>query len=188
MVMDVASSGAVDPAMCASWENKSFLEIVSEDSRPKVDVLLQDNSARNLTEGRWRHLNLQGSDGTELPLLIKFFRFAHEGASTHLICARDLRPLSDAQQQWQHQQNALQQSYEDQLNEMRAQVGLGNMLHHMTKLVGDRPLNELATNALSLLETLCCKEALERSDGNLEAAAHMLGVSVNILKNNLKLE
>ena len=176
-VMDVASSGDFDPLVLQGWEGAHLKDIIAEDSQTKIGALLNDNSVFSLDDGRWRHLNFTSGGDADLPLLVKFFRFVHEGTATHLICARDLRPLSNAQRKWQKQQNAMQQSYEDQLAILQERPDIDLLLNDMTKRVGTLPLNELVAQALNYVERLCCTEALDRSDGKVEEAAEMLGLS-----------
>lgn len=178
VVVDVACSGSVPRSYIEGWDGRDFAALVSKDSKPKIDLLLNDNSALRETGGKWRHLNFLPNHAAELPLLIKFFRFPHKQTATNLICARDLRPLSDAQKQWQNQQNLMQQEYENRLSNLQDQLRIDRSLYDMIKMVGTQPLDNLVSNSLRYLERQCCIEALQRSNGELEEAANLLGVTV----------
>lgn len=182
VVLDVACSGSVARRSIEGWEGRDFAYLVSEDSQSKIEILLNDNSAMRGIGGKWRHLNFLSAHSEELPLLIKFFRFAHEGTATNLICARDLRPLSNAQEQWQNQRISLQQNYESQLADLQNQLRIDRVLHDMVTQVGTQPLDSLVSHSLKYLEKKCCVEALRRSNGELTAAADLLGVTVDLLQ------
>ena len=186
VVLDVACSGSVARRSVEGWEGCAFSSLVSTDSQPKIDILLEDNSARRDISGKWRHLNFLSSQNEDLPLLIKFFRFVHEGTSTNLICARDLRPLSEAREQWQNQQTVLQQKYENQVATLEDQLRVDSVINAMIKMVGKQPLENLVSSSLHYIERQCCIEALHRSNGDRDAAATLLGVTVDALQEKLR--
>ena len=103
------------------WIGKSFHQIVSVESTRKLDRLFADNSASVLSEGRWRHLNFVADDGSNLPLLLKFFRFVNEGTAAHLVVARDLSPVVDAQRRFVKEQSVLEQELERQKRSLSEQ-------------------------------------------------------------------
>jgi PAS fold len=89
VVRDLAS-GSDDLASetPADWIGQPWRDIVTPESRDKVDALLRD-SVPNGSAPRWRHLNFVLPGGRELPLL---FLAVKMGGNGHVLAlGRDLR-------------------------------------------------------------------------------------------------
>lgn len=96
-------SGSIDPNEVADWPGQSLSSIVCEDSQAKIGYLIETDCASEHPQARWRHLNFQLSDGSVLPLNVKFFRAVVSGSGMHLICGRDMRPIEQTQQRFQRE-------------------------------------------------------------------------------------
>ncbi|MEM9432422.1 MAG: hypothetical protein AAGA12_00765 [Pseudomonadota bacterium] len=100
-IIDVFCSSQFDAKKFGNWIGRSFGEVVTPDSAPKVAGLLADNAASEDNEGRWRHLNLELIDGESMPLLLKYFKFEKDGVNVAVVTGRDLGPMVDAQARFQ---------------------------------------------------------------------------------------
>jgi transcriptional regulator PpsR len=90
-----------------AWVGRALAESVAEDSRAKVTDML--SSAASHEPPRWRHLNLRGTDGVNLPLLCAANHVS--GSDRSIVFARDLRLLASLQQRLVEAQQAMEREY-----------------------------------------------------------------------------
>jgi transcriptional regulator PpsR len=90
-----------------AWVGRALVDSVAEDSRGKVTDML--SSAASHEPPRWRHLNLRGSDGVNLPLLCAANHVS--GSDRSIVFARDLRLLASLQQRLVEAQQAMEREY-----------------------------------------------------------------------------
>ena len=90
-----------------AWVGRALFDSVAEDSRAKVNDML--NGAAAHESPRWRHLNLRGGDGTSLPLLCAANHVS--GSDRSIVFARDLRLLASLQQRLVEAQQAMEREY-----------------------------------------------------------------------------
>jgi transcriptional regulator PpsR len=89
------------------WIGRRFSEIVTVDSRSKIEELLRDATKR--TASRWRQVNHPAKEGADIPIRYRAIRF---GADNHiLVVGRDLRPLAALQQRLAEAQQAMEREY-----------------------------------------------------------------------------
>jgi transcriptional regulator PpsR len=98
----------------AEWVGRSWLGVVSGESRPKVESLLGDaKSARPPL--RWRHVNQILPGGREMPLLFAAMRIegrtAGQLAGRIVAFGRDLRATAALQQRLVDAQQAMERDY-----------------------------------------------------------------------------
>ncbi len=92
---------------CHDWNGKSWRDIVTVESRPKLDGLLTD--AGNGAGPRWRHLNHPTAKGVDVPILYSAIRL---GVNRQILAmGRDLRQISNLQQRLVDAQQSLDQGY-----------------------------------------------------------------------------
>jgi transcriptional regulator PpsR len=91
----------------SAWPGRSWSDVVSQDSRAKVGMLLRE--ATGQAASRWRHVNHPiGADG-QLPVLYSTVRFGARGQV--MAFGRDLRAVSELQQRLVDAQQTLEQDY-----------------------------------------------------------------------------
>ncbi len=90
-----------------SWLGRPWLDTVAEDSRPKVEAMLQDVADRTLP--RWRHINQGAGQGGSVPILFSTVRVGEGGRV--VAFGRDLRPLSVLQQRLVEAQQSIDRDY-----------------------------------------------------------------------------
>ncbi len=90
-----------------AWVGRILRDSVVEDSRTKVSDMLTGAAAHEAP--RWRHLNLLGMDGTNLPLLCAANHVT--GSDRSIVFARDLRLLASLQQRLVEAQQAMEREY-----------------------------------------------------------------------------
>lgn len=95
----------------ADWLGRPWLETVTLESRPKVDLLLREAAQRD-SAPRWRHLNQLLPGGRELPLMMAAVAGRAEGgAGLTYVLGRDLRATAALQQRLLEAQTALERDY-----------------------------------------------------------------------------
>ena len=95
------------PASCADWVGRSWADVVTVESRPKVMSLLGD--AASGAEQRWRHINHPFERGTDLPILYSAVPMGQKGRM--VAFGRDLRAQASLQQRLVDAQQTLERDY-----------------------------------------------------------------------------
>ena len=95
------------------WVGQAWVDTVTAESRPKVEILLREAGADNKNP-RWRHLNHLLQGGKELPLLFAAMRVERRGgksAGRSVAFGRDLRATAALQQRLVEAQQAMERDY-----------------------------------------------------------------------------
>jgi len=113
VIQDAAFASEELLGLCSSpWMGKSWIQTVTEESRPKVTAMLRDLGAGK--GPRWRHINQQAAQGTELPLsysVIQVPGAAGGNAANTIAFGRDLRPQAALQQKLVSAQRSMERDY-----------------------------------------------------------------------------
>ena len=89
------------------WVGRSFLDIVTVESRPKIADLVRDANAKAPT--RWRQVNHPVEGGADIPVRYCTMRFGSEGRIVAL--GRDLRAMASLQQRLAEAQQSMEREY-----------------------------------------------------------------------------
>jgi len=146
-----------------SWVGKNWLDVVTSESRPKIQALLQDANETSLS--RFRQINVPSPGSADLPLLCATLKVGSTGQIIAL--ARDLREISLLQQRLVDAQQAIERDY-TRLRQLETRY---------------RVLFEMASEAVIVLDANTFKviEANPRS-------ADLLGDSVKKLSGRLLMD
>jgi len=146
-----------------SWVGKNWLDVVTSESRPKIQALLQDANETSLS--RFRQINVPSPGSADLPLLCATLKVGSTGQIIAL--ARDLREISLLQQRLVDAQQAIERDY-TRLRQLETRY---------------RVLFEMASEAVIVLDANTFKviEANPR-------AADLLGDSVKKLSGRLLMD
>jgi len=146
-----------------SWVGKNWLDVVTSESRPKIQALLQDANETSLS--RFRQINVPSPGSADLPLLCATLKVGSTGQIIAL--ARDLREISLLQQRLVDAQQAIERDY-TRLRQLETRY---------------RVLFEMASEAVIVLDANMFKviEANPR-------AADLLGDSVKKLSGRLLMD
>ena len=146
-----------------SWVSKNWLDVVTSESRPKIQALLQDANETSLS--RFRQINVPSPGSADLPLLCATLKVGSTGQIIAL--ARDLREISILQQRLVDAQQAIERDY-TRLRQLETRY---------------RVLFEMASEAVIVLDANTFKviEANPR-------AADLLGDSVKKLSGRLLMD
>jgi transcriptional regulator PpsR len=108
VVRDVAV-GSEEPVLqtALSWLGQRWADTVTTESRPKVEALLDAGFTGG--ESRWRQVNHPIGDETDLPILYK--AMPSEDGTHIVVVGRNLRPMSQMQQQLLDVQHSLERDY-----------------------------------------------------------------------------
>lgn len=145
------------------WVGKNWLDVVTSESRPKIQALLQDANETSLS--RFRQINVPSPGSADLPLLCATLKIGSTGQIIAL--ARDLREISLLQQRLVDAQQAIERDY-TRLRQLETRY---------------RVLFEMASEAVIVLDANTFKiiEANPR-------AADLLGESVKKLNGRLLMD
>ena len=145
------------------WVGKNWLDVVTSESRPKIQALLQDANETSLS--RFRQINVPSPGSADLPLLCATLKIGSTGQIIAL--ARDLREFSLLQQRLVDAQQAIERDY-TRLRQLETRY---------------RVLFEMASEAVIVLDANTFKiiEANPR-------AADLLGDSVKKLNGRLLMD
>ncbi len=108
VVRDVAI-GTEDAVMqtALSWRDQRWIDTVTIESQPKINALLE--AGFNGGESRWRQVNHPLGDDADLPILYK--ALTYEDDDHIVVVGRNLRPMSQMQQQILDVQQSLERDY-----------------------------------------------------------------------------
>lgn len=95
-----------DIANVASWSGRTFSKTVTEDSRPKVKMLLE--AAATDAPAKWRNLAHPAAGGGEIPLL---YTAVPLKKNRYLVVGRDMRAMADLQQRLVEAQTSMERDY-----------------------------------------------------------------------------
>ncbi len=106
-VLDVAFSDAsLAKASYREWVGRRFVDIVTVESRSKIDDLLRDATPGRIT--RWRQVNHPVADGLDVPVRYATLRLV---GGQVLAVGRDLRALATAQARLMEQSQTMEREY-----------------------------------------------------------------------------
>ncbi len=91
----------------AGWIGQPLADVVTVESRPKVDLLLAEGAQG--PQRRWRHLNHPVHNGSDLPVLYAAAPLGTKGR--RVVFGRDMRALADVQQRLVDAQHTLERDY-----------------------------------------------------------------------------
>ena len=98
---------ALDLEGSAAWVGQPWIEVVTVESRPKVEALLHPTGSGSAP--RWRHINHPGARGGSVPVLYSTVQLAETGST--VAFGRDLTDLSDLQQRLVDAQQSMERDY-----------------------------------------------------------------------------
>ncbi len=108
VILDAAFADA-DLAKSAyrDWVGRAWVDTVTAETRPKIEELLREASARQPT--RWRQVNHPAAEGPDVPIRYCAMRFGPERRI--VVVGRDLRALAQLQQRLADAQQGMEREY-----------------------------------------------------------------------------
>jgi transcriptional regulator PpsR len=126
-----------------AWVGKPWPEVVTTESRPKVEEMLKE-AGQGTTSLRWRHINQLGIQGQEVPILFSLIRVGKEGQMVAI--GRDLRPVASLQARLIEAQQLMERDYL-RLRGIESQYRmLFDLVHDPILLIGARSHQVIETN------------------------------------------
>ncbi|WP_088347918.1 MULTISPECIES: transcriptional regulator PpsR [Rhodomicrobium] len=92
---------------CGEWVGRPWLDVVTVESRVKVEEMLAESRAN--TASQWRHVNHLAKEGGDIPIRYSAIRVGDEG--NVLAMGRDLRPMAAMQQKLVAAQAQMEREY-----------------------------------------------------------------------------
>ncbi|MES2969894.1 MAG: helix-turn-helix domain-containing protein [Pseudomonadota bacterium] len=186
IVIDAMASVKLDPLTLFSWIGFALPLIVTDDSKPKIPVLLSENMADAGPNARWRHVNFLLDGGESLPLLVKYMCFDSEDRQVRLLIGRDLRPVAEIQQRFQMAQLEMENTRDAANFPLRPAKRAERVEEDILADLGKKPLDTIVSETARMLERVCILEALRRCAGDQVEAAALLGLNADDLQARLR--
>ena len=174
-----------------SWIGRKFSDILCNDSINKLKPLLENDAAKEYTDARWRHVNLQGHDSRVIPVLSKAMSFQGDTFVKAIFC-RDLRPIERKNNNFieaQQQLEVVNQSLRNKLSEKELQFLQKEHVNEKKLLLSIHKTSytEVIKESVANLERQCLKALLKEANGNEQLAAKMSGLQMDELQEKIKL-
>lgn len=108
VIRDVSfGSDELAVAIADTWVGKQWADTVTVDSRPKIEALLRDSSAKGMP--RWRIVNHRSSSGSDLPVMYAAVEMKSRG---HVVAfGRSMQTMANLQQQLVSTQQSMEREY-----------------------------------------------------------------------------
>ena len=98
---------ALDLEGCDGWVGQRWVDVVTVESRPKVEALLRQSATGG--PPRWRHVNHASARNASVPVLYSAVQLAETGSM--VAFGRDLTDLSELQQRLVDAQQSMERDY-----------------------------------------------------------------------------
>ena len=182
-IAGVFQSEYFEKAEAYHWIGQDLSSIVSADSSPKLQPLLDNDASLEGGDVRWRHLNLLGLNGQVFPVLAKCMSWPAEGLSKAIFC-RDLRPLQEAndrfllaQQELERRNQLLQDRLQQKESELSAVAAL--QPHQLVRTIKETSYAKVIEDTVHQLERQCLEALLRDAGGDDAKAAEMAGLDLS---------
>jgi transcriptional regulator PpsR len=108
IVRDLAiSNDGLDIAGCQEWVGKPWIDTVTTESKPKIEMLMRDAGQPDLR--KWRQVNYASNEGADTPIIYSAVRLSPDNQI--VAFGRDLRSLAALQQRLLQAQYAIERDY-----------------------------------------------------------------------------
>lgn len=108
VIRDLAcSSEDLAGSVCERWLGRAWVDVVTIESRPKIEALLREAIGRS--PPRWRQVNHPLGGETDLPVLYAVVRLDRDGRT--VAVGRDLRAIATLQRRLVDAQQAMERDY-----------------------------------------------------------------------------
>lgn len=165
------------------WMGQALLAVVSPDTRPKIPLLLANDTARDEADDRWRHINLLGHDGTPMPILARYMRLPDLAHPTRVLICRDLRATQDLNQRHLLAYQEIEQTVLDLRQSLRqkdlemarlreASIDIQRLVEQI-KLGG---FDQVIRQTTRLVQRQCLQCLLDLAQGDTAQAARWAGI------------
>jgi transcriptional regulator with PAS, ATPase and Fis domain len=174
-----------------NWIGQNFSDILCNDSIKKLKPLLENDAAKEYTDARWRHVNLQGHDSRVIPVLTKAMSFQGDTFVKAIFC-RDLRATEKQINKFiemQQQFEVVNQSLRNKLSEKELQLLQNEQVNEKKLLLSihNTSYKEVIKESVANLERQCLKALLKEANGNKQLAAKLSGLQMDELQEKIKL-
>lgn len=108
VIRDVSfGSAELAVELAEKWVGKQWADTVTADSRPKIEALLRESSAKGTP--RWRIVTHRSSSGPDLPIMYAAVEMPKRG---HVVAfGRSMQPMATLQQQLVNTQQSMEREY-----------------------------------------------------------------------------
>lgn len=191
-IVDIAQADGQGGTFPRFWLGRRLGDLLGPESQSKLPSLLAQDVTLAGTVARWRHLNLDDGAGGTVPLLLKYAGLSGQGNAGGMLLCRDLRPTVELQNRFRQSHREL----ESRIEALPVVVapptnGNGHAAHtaraggaivaEMIARLGHQPMDAIVRETSRVLERLCATEALDRTHGDRDQAARLLGITVEDL-------
>ena len=184
-IVSVSQDIELKPMDLYGWIGANFQEILTEESRVKLPLLLDHSFTTSSGSSLWRHINLRFGPDQVLPILAKYAEFDNSsGSAVGFVFGRDLRPLQRLQSKLSESHNEVVKSYE-QLAQVVNQKSLLldqkiSELVPYDQIIADAESSSLGQSLEQFFQTVkrnVVRRKLQKTNGNIAEVASSMGIS-----------
>jgi hypothetical protein len=182
--------GAFAQADLHHWIGQRLQALVSADTRPKIDLLLANDAARDDTDDRWRHINLLGARGEMLPVLSRYMVLYGTPRSVRIVVCRDLRPGQTQNERYQSAHRELELTVLSLREDLRlkeqqlsAISGSAPDVQRLVERIKHGGFDQVIKETTQLLQRQCMQVLLAEAGGDPVQAARLAGESLEKWQN-----
>ncbi|MDI9330868.1 MAG: hypothetical protein QM527_06090 [Alphaproteobacteria bacterium] len=99
-ILDLWHSADYEESDLRYWRGRTIESVLSSDTRFKLASILEQELAPSTSPTVWRHVNLLGHEGNQLPILAVCMGLSEHAQGLKLMVCRDLRPNQATQLQF----------------------------------------------------------------------------------------
>jgi hypothetical protein len=165
------------------WIGQHLTSIASSDSKVKIPMLLDNDASITTSNAIWRHINLIGLNGNNIPVRAIYMTLENSNQIVHCLFCRDLSSAQEVNDRFiAAQQELLNKNYllQSELDEKIRQLNnLSSPVDFLVNSIKQFSYEKIINDTVNNLERECMRTLLLEAGGDHERAA-------GIAKCNLK--
>jgi hypothetical protein len=187
LILSVSQDIELKPMDLYGWIGTNFQEILTEESKVKLPLLLGNSFTALSGSSLWRHINLRLGSDQVLPILAKYAEFGDSSSSTvRFVFGRDLRPLQRLQRKLTESHNEVVKNYEQLAQAVNEKsLLLDRKISELVpydKIFADAESSSLGQSLEQFFQTVkrnVVRRKLEETNGNIAEVASALEISTH---------
>ena len=166
------------------WIGQHLTSVASPDSKVKIPMLLDNDASLSASHAIWRHINLIGLNGNNIPVRAIYMTLKNPNQIIHCLFCRDLSSTQElnnrfiaAQQELLNKNYFLQSKLDEKISQLNNQHLPVNFLVDSIKQFS---YQKIINDAVNNLERECMRTLLLEAEGDHERAADIAKCDLKI--------
>lgn len=180
LIAGVLQTSIFETADIHHWIGQPLASIVSPESQVKIPLLLENDAAHTDKNAIWRHINLIGFKGDNIPVQALYMKLTSEENQFRLLFCRDLRPMQDMSSRFSAlhedlmQENLLLRNTLEKQTRQAAKAS-GLEMDHLVNSIKQSSYKKVISDTVHNLERDCIRALLQEVGGDHVRAADLAG-------------